>query len=352
MSVAAVTVSPAVIEAFRLQVEWCRRLGSPFSAGLLDHAVSALEAGRPLARLIGGWAGDPKSDALALRLLGALHALALSGTAPALTMHFPGAGRAGDADAAWRAAEPLLIERAGELTRFLRSPPQTNEIGRSGILLGGFLEIARRFGRPLRLLEIGASAGLNQLWDRFHYRLGDHRWGDPASPVEITAGWTGGRPPLDTAITVASRAACDKRPIDLGDDDQCQRLRAYVWADQPERRARLDGAIALARREGIGVEQSDAADWLEARLGEPAGDAVDVIYHSVVWQYVALETRERIKHAMAGAAAGGRRVAWLRFEPPEQGGPLELRLNLWPSGEFRRLATAHPHGATIEWLGA
>ncbi len=76
----------------------------------------------------------------------------------------------------------VVEEHRTYIETFLSSAPQTNEVGRSGVLVGGFLQIAKETGLPLRLLEIGASAGLNAVWDRYHYQLGAADWGDRRAP--------------------------------------------------------------------------------------------------------------------------------------------------------------------------
>jgi hypothetical protein len=123
---------------------------------------------------------DPGPSALALRLLGAVHRLVLRGDAPDLAAHYPSArGRPGDV---WPAFAAVLRDHRDELRRLVENPVQTNEPGRCVALLGGFLEVARATGLPLRLLEVGASAGLNLRFDRYRYQLGDERWGAPARP--------------------------------------------------------------------------------------------------------------------------------------------------------------------------
>ena len=341
-----------LLASFAKQIGWCDNLGSPFTAGLLRLLAADLAAGGPVTALVGEWPGDPVADALPLRLAGALHALVLSSAAPELAAAYPPHAEAGPEQLAPLLPGVLAAHRAF-IEGFLASPPQTNEVGRSGVLLGGFLRIARDTSLPLRLLEIGASAGLNTVWDRFHYRLGEASWGDPASPVQLAPAWEGGMPPLDAPLRVASRRACDLSPIDLEDPVQRLRLRAYVWADQRERLARLEGAIAVARACGQRVEQADAAPWVRAELAEPADGCTTVLYHSIMWQYMPGETREDIAGALRDAGARATReapLAWLRFEPSTPEARPELRLTLWPGGVERRLATAHAHGSQVSWL--
>jgi len=341
-----------VAASFRTQIDWCAHLGSPFTAALLRAALIELQPGAALHDIIDAWPGDPLADILPLRVAGALHALVLAGKAPDLATAYP-PEKLPDDNTLHELLLNALRQHRDFITRFIESPPQTNEVGRSAVLLGGFLEIAAATEKPLRLLEIGASAGLNLLWDRFYYRLGDANWGDPASPVHLAPAWDGNAPPLSAPISVAARDGCDLKPIDITDDAQALRLRAYVWADQTDRLARLDGAIALARRHRPNVEQANATEFLRRHLAaSPPGQAITV-YHSIMWNYVAAADQAAITAVIRDAASratSASPLAWLRFEMVSKDQYPELHLTLWPGGENRRLAVANPHGASVAWL--
>jgi hypothetical protein len=340
-----------LIHAFEQQIDWCNRLGSPFTAAVLNVILADLMAGGITAALVGDWPGDPAADAVPLRLAGALHALVLSGQEIGLAPCYPPSvsGRPGNLRLTILAT---LAEHIDIIRDFLTSPPQTNEVGRSGVLLGGFLTIAARTAMPLHLLEIGASAGLNTIWDRYRYRIGNDTWGDPASPVLLAPEWSGGSPPLAAHPQVAGRNACDIAPVDLSDPLQRLRLKAFIWADQTERLARLDAAIHLAQEACVAVERADAAAWLRHHLAQPRSGQVTVLYHSIMWQYMPQATRHDITAQMQAAAARATAtapLAWLRFEPPTPDQRPELRLTLWPDGTDQLLATAHAHGTSVAW---
>jgi hypothetical protein len=248
----------------------------------------------------------------------------------------------------------VVREHRSAIRAFLVSPPQTNEVGRSGVLVGGFLEIAKVTGLPLRCLEIGASAGLNTIWDRYHYRLGAVGWGDPHSPVSLAPRWEGPSPPVDAPLRVIERHACDIAPVDLEDPAQRLRLRAYIWADQRERLSRLESAIDLARAHGPRVDQADAAEWVSVKLREPAEGRATVLYHSVMWQYMPADTQSAIRASLERAgdrATSAEPLTWLRLEPSASASAFELRMTLWPGAREFRLAVAHPHGASVSWSG-
>jgi hypothetical protein len=219
--------------------------------------------------------------------------------------------------------------------------------------LPGFLLAAAETGLPLRIREIGASAGLNLRFDRYRYALGPHRWGDAASPVEIAAEWRGGRPPLEAPLAVASRAGCDLEPRRADDPDEARRLESYVWPDQPERLRPLRAALRLARESPLRVERASAGEWLARELAEPAEGECTVVFHSAVWIYLAAAEQERVRALVEerGARATARApCAWLRHEDGALPATIELRLRLWPGGEERLLALGHPHGRRVEWL--
>ncbi|HSF96213.1 MAG TPA: DUF2332 family protein, partial [Thermohalobaculum sp.] len=240
---------------------------------------------------------------------------------------------------------------------WLDSAPQTNEVARSGVLLGGLLTIAARTGMPLALMEIGSSAGLNLHADCYRYDLGNARhWGAEGAGVRIASDWRGDAPPLGAALRVAGRTGSDIAPVDPGDPDQRERMLSYIWPDQPERLARAGAALAHAAAHGPAVTRADAANWVEARLAEaPPPGIARVLMHSIMWQYLPEETQRRISAAMqsAGASAGPETpLAWLRLESDGDQRTAPLSLTLWPGDETRVIGRADWHGRFVEWRSA
>ena len=155
---------------FLAQAKACDGLGSPFTARLCRILAHDLDDSTRTGRTMLGWLGDVRADAVSLRLCGGLHQLVLTRVDAELAAVYP-PHDAGDDEIA--AAVAGAIRRFDDrLAAGLASAPQTNEIARSAMLLPGLLTIARESGSglPLDLCEIGASAGLNLLFDRFHYR--------------------------------------------------------------------------------------------------------------------------------------------------------------------------------------
>jgi len=340
-----------LVQVFETQAAICASFGSPFYAALSRLVAGDLEPVRPL---FAPWAGASAQElvgpAVSLRFLGAIHDLALSGEDSVLAAAFPPAT---DAKAAWVATKAALRRDPARFAAFMDHEPQTNEVRRSACLLPGFLTIAAETGLPLAGLELGASAGLNQLWSRFRYDYGAAgAWGDPASPLTLTSDWSGAAPPWDAPIQVVRTAACDRSPIDIGDPAQRRRLKAYLWPDQTERLQRFDTAVAMALAAGVRVETADAAGWARSKAAPTPGLAT-VVYHSIFWQYLPAETQAALADAIeahGAAATPGAPLAWLRMEPaPGQIVPIELRLTLWPGGQERRLAIVQAHGASVAW---
>jgi hypothetical protein len=354
-------LADGMIEAFRLQAQFCGTMGSPLYAELLTRSAEDIERGGPVARVLDGWSGLPVPDAVVLRLLGAVHRLVLDGTVPELARHFPSAGGAPVWPAAWEAFVHVVETHAPVLRAALNRHVQTNEVRRSGALLGGFLTVAAARRLPLRVLEIGSSAGLNLLWDHYRYEvvqhLGEtlapprHVWGDPESPVLVRSEWDGPLDVFDATASVVERAGCDVAPIDVGDPAQARRLESFVWPDQLERLTQLRGAIALARRTPPPLTQRAAADWLAEHLAVPHPGTATVVFHSIMWWYLSEDERNRVTELIA--AAGARAVAaaplaWLRLELMASREP-ELRLTQWPGGEDFLLGVADGHGRFVKW---
>jgi hypothetical protein len=342
----------------RRQASRAAQRRSPLSLGLLERAAADVAAGGPTWALLRERAGESPGDALPLRLLACVHRLVLAGEAPALARWYPSAGGQGTAEQAWPDFRALLAERAGTLRALLDEPLQTNEPGRAAGLLAGFLEVASATGLPLRVLEIGASAGLNLNWDRYRYRAAGFAFGPADSRVRLEGVYEGAPPAGPRRVAVASREGCDRRPLDVTSARDRLVLRSAVWADQLDRLALLDGALEIARRHPPVLARADAGAWLAERLAEPADGTATVVVHSIVMQYLPPAARARVRGLLEGAgreATPSRPLAWLRMEPParepREGDPArglaELRLTRWPGGEERLLGLCGYHGRPV-----
>lgn len=345
----------SVAEHFEKQAAGSEQIGSPFIAALCRLLAERLDRSTMLGRWILDWSGDPGADALALRACGALHALARSGRVPELTEAYPPAPF--ERERMWSAIQAALPSHDAFLTGWLDSPPQTNEVARSSMILGAALTAASITGLPLVLLEIGASAGLNLGFDQYRYELGGGRaWGPADAPLVISCEGRGDLPPWDAQLQVVGRRGCDRNPLDPASEADAARLMSYIWPDQPHRLARTEAALKLAAASGRKAERSDAAAWVEQQLGQPAAPGTcRFIFHTVVWQYLPADVQARIEAALAAAGAEATPdtpLAHFSFEPDGQPLSGAMTLTLWPGERVIPLGRADFHGRWVEWQTA
>lgn len=310
---------------------------------------------------------DPRGTVPGLRFAGALHRLVLQGKTPELARHYPSVGGSPVLDRLWSDVEPVLRRHLPELRHSVNATSvQTNEPGRSGPLWGGMQVATQRAATaahraepfPVRLLEVGASGGLNLRPHLVGYRLPDGRLlGDPESPLILDTRWEGlPNADLTAPLTVAGRAGCDINPIDVSTVEGRLRLSAFVWADWTERWERLQAAFELAATDPLAVEAADGGDWLADRLADPVPGVLTVVWHSVLWQYVPLPARARGREVVAEAAARATPdspLALLVFEPREYPADgsfrFDLLLRLWPAGISLHLGSGQGHGIPFTW---
>ena len=290
---------------------------------------------------------DPPWDT-PLRFFGALHYLVLAGEAPELAAAYAGDGEL------WPAARAALERRRDFVARFVAEQPvQTNEVQRCAALLPGFLTAVARDPRPVELVELGASGGLNLSWDRYAYRYGERRWGLPDAPLELRAELRGNLPAglFDLEVDVRGRRGIDRAPIDVTTPDGERLLLSFVWADQPERLERARRAVRTLREEPPQLLRGDYLELLPSVLDVASPDALVLVWSSASTEYLSDDDWARLA-AMIADAGAQRPVAWLELEPERGAAKDEFVLDLrqWPGGEHTRLANAHYHGAWVEWL--
>ncbi len=349
----------AVREAFAAQAEACAERGSPFTGLLCDVLGRSLDRSTEVGRRVLDWPGRPdaRGDSVPLRLAAGLHALVRRGRVPRLAAMYP-PNPPPAAETLRAALAEAVADAEADLLPWLDRPPQTNEPTRAAPLMAGLLVIAAEAGGlPFALHEIGASAGLVLVLDRYEHRLGGVAAGTPGAPVRVAPAWDGGSPPAATPVQVARRRGCDLDPLDVTSPADRERLLAYVWPDQADRLARVEAAIGLAAADPPRLDRAEAAAWTEAALDPDAAEAgaARVLMHAVALQYAPEATASRIAAhaARVGAAATDRSpFAWLRFEAdPAYAERASLRLTLWPGGGERVLALGDTHGEKLHWLG-
>ncbi|HEX7302435.1 DUF2332 domain-containing protein [Lentzea sp.] len=350
-------------ELFAAAAEVCRDR-SPLTHRLLDDAADDLRRGGVTARVMAGSERDREGTVPGLRFAGAVHRLVLEGRAQGLARHYPTVGGRPDLPTLWRDALPVLEDHVDLVRQQVQATVvQTNEPGRSAPLYGGLLvaaqEAAKAAGRTVpfcvRLLEVGASGGLNLRPHRVGYRLEDTVLGDRDSPLVLDPEWTG-RPPADLThrLRVVGRAGCDLHPVDVSTEDGRLHLSSFVWADQLPRWDRLRAALDLAATDPVEVERSAGPEWLAGQLARAERDVLTVVWHSVVWQYVSPADRAMGRAVLADAAMRATPttpLALLVFEPrrADDGYRFELLLKLWPAGISLNLGHGAGHGTPFTW---
>ena len=278
---------------------------------------------------------EPKWEA-PLRLFGGVHYLELSG----MVQH------------PWGKLRGVLEANREWLARFVAEQPiQTNEVQRCWGLLPAFLSVVD--GRPLDLVELGPSGGLNLYWDRYAYRYGEERWGDPRAGLELSGQAVGGPPPdlLRTEAEVGRRIGIERRPVDVTTDHGARLLEAFVWADQTDRLDRVRRAIEIAREDPPRLLDGDYVEVLPALLAERDLNILTVVYHSVSTVYLRQEERDRLAESLAVAGRRGS-LARISYEvdrdtPTFYGFALDVET--WPGGR-RRLARLDGHANTLDWV--
>jgi len=298
----------------------------------------------------------PRNQPPALVLFGVAHFLLLGGVRHPVEDYFPSRGGTRSADDAYPAFRAFCLEYADQMRPLLATrKTQTNEVGRCAILLPAFGIISRRVsGAPLNLIEVGASSGLNLVWDRYRYDYGRAgRGGLAESEVAIACDARGsGRPPIPTSLPpTASRIGIDLEPADVRDADQMRWQRALIWPDQIERAALFERAVEVARREPPALVRGDALTELPKLIRKIPAEGPTVVTHSFTLYQFAPEARQAFDEVLAASSAGrvlfrvsiewysGDEFPALRLITYQNGGRVE-----------EHLANCHQHGQWIEWL--
>jgi len=338
------------------QARICADHGSPTWAAVLGAAADDLDRDPrgPLGRLLLGDDTDPVRSNLPLRLVGALHRIALADATCPLRSWLPTTGGVVDPSRVVSAARDLAASDPEGIRVAMAAPVQTNDVGRSAVLSAGIHAAVRRHPMPVRLLEIGASAGLNLLLDRFRVECATTAWGPPAASVRLADRFAAGVPqPAD--LEIVSRRGCDPDPIDLTSARGRDLLRSFIWPERIDRLALLDAAIETVRRDPPQIDVASAAEWLAGMIADPVPGTLTIVMHSAVTPYVATDEWAEVEASIAAAGAAATEAApfgHLSFEAVLDVEPLvvEVVLELWPGGARAPLATCGPHGDDIVWL--
>lgn len=287
--------------------------------------------------------------------LAAVHFLLLEGAEHPLAAYYPSvAGIPPPTGDPFPLFRQFCLGERDVITRLLETRlTQTNEVGRCAYWLPAFRLVASKLaGQPLAMVEVGASAGLNLLWDRYGYDYGGGRvYGDASSPVRLRCEWRGAGVPVlaQPGPEIVYRLGLDLNPIDPSDSDEALWLRALVWPEHAQRAKLLCAAVEVARKTPPPLLRGNALELLPDVFAAVPAEATLCVYHSMTLnQFSGDEAREF--SAILAACSHDRPVYRLSMEFDEPGG-IALRVLQYENGERtdRRLARCHPHGQWIDW---
>ncbi|MBI4882877.1 MAG: DUF2332 domain-containing protein [Actinobacteria bacterium] len=303
----------------------------------------------------------PAPQQIPVLLFAAVHDLLLRGLGSELAAYYPNltvAVAEGDPYPIFR--QVALDHREVLLQTIATRNTQTNEVGRCAYFLPVFAIVADEVG-PLAHLDVGTSAGLNLAWPKFSYRYDSQPIINSGSIVVVDCS-TRGAPPLPKQLPQLARAiGLDVAPIDVADEEAVRWLEACVWPDQPRRFSQLIAAIEIARSSPPDVRAGDAVIAVGKLIDELAEYGHPLVTTSWVLNYLG-ESGQRAFVAAVDEVGARCDLSWVVAESPAQtpglpipGAPDEeitvLSLVTWRRGRrvVRRLATAHPHGAWMNW---
>jgi hypothetical protein len=289
-------------------------------------------------------------------LLGAVHFLLLRGAEHSLAAFYPDINSAPITDAdPYPAFRSFCNEHAEEIKHLLQTRRvQTNEVRRCAVLLPAFGIVAQRArSRPLTLVEIGASAGFNLLWDSYGYDYGTGRkYGNADSQIQLSCTLRGEkRPPIPECFPrIASRLGIDLQPVDVYDQDAVDWLRALIWPEHTARVELLHHAVEAVRRNPPVIHRGDALELLPEIVETVPEESILCLFHTFVINQFTREARERFAALMD--MYGTRRdlycisIAAISTEGPQ------LRLLAYENGVKTEclLANCSGHAQWLEWL--
>ncbi len=253
--------------------------------------------------------------------------------------------------------DALLGDDGAIRTTILGRATQTNEVGRLATLVPALTTVAD--GRPLALVEAGASAGLCLYPDRWGYRWLTEE-GERALRADgptLTCEASGPVPFPAAGPRVAWRGGIDLNPLDVTDPDHTSWLTNLVWPEHDDRRRQLETAIAIARAEPPRLRRGDLLTDLPELVAEAAAaapDAVVVVLHSAVIAYLDDAEARGFAEMMNDLVAAGR-CRWVSNEARDVLPAVTATGPEPPPGRFvlgidgRSVAFTHGHGRALEW---
>jgi hypothetical protein len=287
-------------------------------------------------------------------LFGAVHMLLLKGYSHALADYYPSLHPVNILqDDPYPVFRDFCLQYRAEIIPILQTRlVQTNEVRRCACWLPAFGLVANLARRPLYLVEIGPSAGLNLLWDNWGYDYGEYgRYGNLASPLQLTCQVQGAlSPPFPATLPeISGRIGIDLNPLDVTNPEDVLWLKALVWPEHHHRAQVLQTALALAKATPPPLLRGSALDLLPQVLANADNNAAICIYHSFTLNQFSPEMREQL-YAIIAAKAQTAPVYLLGLES-RRGLHPQVSLDIFYAGQRDQqiLARCHAHGEWLEW---
>jgi hypothetical protein len=305
-----------------------------------------------------GYETAPRGALIQLRLLAGVFRLVLTGQAPELIRFYPCLGGTAPPSQAWPVMREVIATHIEGVHAALAVAPQTNEVGRSAALLAGLFDLVAASGvRRIRLLELGASAGLNLLVDQYAFGADSWHFGPSDSKVQFADAISGAVHP--ESFEVVARAGCDLNPVDATTADGRLLLTSFVWPFDLDRHKRLARALAIAATRPVRVDKASASEWLAHALALAEPETLTVVWHSITQMYWSAEEHAAVETLLTSWGRHQRiGEVGLEFDLAGQQVPEpELRTRLWSPDGFstprqRLIGTAHQHGVPVTLAGA
>ena len=272
-------------------------------------------------------------------------------------------------------ADFCAIHRDALVAAFRERRVQTNEVGRSAGLRLALSTLPA--DRSIALIDVGCSAGLNLLVDRYRHEYtlpdGPVVTAGPDSEVVVPASIVDRAPMHRDDLeppAIVRRVGIDLSPLDVHVERDARWLRACVWPSDTGRHQRLAAAIEVASSMPLDLRSGDALERLVQVLDGITDDAHPVVFHSWVVSYFDQPSKRAFVDAVRTMVVE-RDGAWISAEGqgvvpgltapqlPDDAGPAMREATVWhvttrdgavPAA--RAIARSHAHCRWIERLGA
>ena len=283
---------------------------------------------------------------------GAVHYLLLKGTEHPLKEYFPSiVGNTKSYKGSFEFLKDFCFKYRQEMESILKTRlVQTNEVRRCAYLYPVFCTVYEKARKPLALVEIGTSAGLQLLWDKYSYSYGTNNiYGDKDSKLTITAEISGENIPnlRVTPPPVSTRIGFDLNTIDLNDEEEKLWLKSLIWPEHRERLFMFEEAAGYMKEYPVRLVDGDGISLLSKYVEEVPEDNVICIFHTHVANQIPKEKNDQLLQTIE--TIGKKRDVFHIYNNIQD---KYLHLDYYFDGVESRntIAETDGHGRWFEWL--